>query len=362
MVRLLRHDDTVHREEDGAVRFEDPASIFRSRNASTSHWPIRAWLSFLQRGGGVNKRFQYCLNPCLTWTFSKHSSIAGTFRRYSRWSYMARQRTVATRLHRVHQSRWEGTLTTCTPSSRVDWFRQEEVSKGTGSPCFFTAVQNQDLEEVQYDLDKPRIAVYCHTWKIHQTTLFWCNLKGAQRRGLQFNQTRSHAIALFNTVPAICIEKVENMMTGEDSNCRVHQSPRLPRVVLTPNLHHGRQDLSNPEARTSGRPSKRTKREVRGNSSLAFRGHSSQASRRKSQSEVEETRRFRKLRKRRQWQSWPHNLHTSTNYLLHMDKVFPIVRQRYGLSPMDQMKDLDENTAIWGKFMFVTLQAGSSSW
>ena len=45
--------------------------------------------------------------------------------------------------------------------------------------------------------------------------------------------------------------KVENMKTGEDSHCKVHQSPRLPRVVLTPNLQHGRQDPFNPEARKS---------------------------------------------------------------------------------------------------------------
>ena len=56
MIRLLRHYDSLHREEDGAVRFEDLASIFRSKNASTSHWSIRTWLSFLQGGGGVKKK------------------------------------------------------------------------------------------------------------------------------------------------------------------------------------------------------------------------------------------------------------------------------------------------------------------
>ena len=67
----------------------------------------------------------------------------------------------------------------------------------------FTAVNpmyaNQDLEEVQYDPDKPRIAVYNNTWRVHQNTVYWCNLKFAQRKGLQFDQTRSHAIVLFNT-------------------------------------------------------------------------------------------------------------------------------------------------------------------
>ena len=41
------------------------------------------------------------------------------------------------------------------------------------------------------------------------------------------------------------------MKTGEDLCCKVHQVPRLPRVVLTPNLQYGRQDPPNPKARKS---------------------------------------------------------------------------------------------------------------
>ena len=63
MIRLLRHDDTVHRQDDGAVRFDDLAELFKSRFAGTSYWPIQAWISFLAKGGGQKKRFQYCLNP-----------------------------------------------------------------------------------------------------------------------------------------------------------------------------------------------------------------------------------------------------------------------------------------------------------
>ena len=40
-----------------------------------------------------------------------------------------------------------------------------------------------------------------------------------------------------------------------------------------------------------------------------------------------------------------------------MEKVFSIVRQRYGHGPTDQMKDLDENTSFWRIFMSVPLQA-----
>ena len=41
------------------------------------------------------------------------------------------------------------------------------------------------------------------------------------------------------------------MKTGKDFCCKIYQSTRLPRVVLTPSLHHGRQDFSNPGTRTS---------------------------------------------------------------------------------------------------------------
>ena len=85
---------------------------------------------------------------------------------------------------------------------------------------FFTAVNpmdaRQDLEEVQHDLGKPRIAVYKYTWTSHQNTVYRCNLKLSQRRGLQFHQTRSNALIIFNTLPAIFVEKVLYMKTGEE--------------------------------------------------------------------------------------------------------------------------------------------------
>ena len=106
-------------------------------------------------------------------------------------------------------------------------------------------------KKLQYDLTNPELRctrILGEVTKIQSCGAIWSSL---QRKGLQFKQTRSHAMALFNTLLAICFEKVENMKTGEDLYCKVHQSPRLPRVVLTPNLQHGRQDLPNPKARKS---------------------------------------------------------------------------------------------------------------
>ena len=54
---------------------------------------------------------------------------------------------------------------------------------------------------------------------------------------------------------------------------------------------------------------------------------------------------------------WPHKCHTSPAAVHHMENVFSIVRQIYGRSPTDDLNDLDENNAMWGIFMNVTLQA-----
>ena len=63
MIRLLRHDPSVLREEDGAVEFRILAPMFRSEFTSSQHWSIRTWLNYLQKREGPKNRFQYCVDP-----------------------------------------------------------------------------------------------------------------------------------------------------------------------------------------------------------------------------------------------------------------------------------------------------------
>ena len=72
------------------------------------------------------------------------------------------------------------------------------------------------MGETPCDLTKPRIAPYTNTWTHFQNMLYWYHLKLAQERGLQFYQTRSHAIVLYNALPAVCIEKAVCMKTKEE--------------------------------------------------------------------------------------------------------------------------------------------------
>ena len=73
--------------------------------------------------------------------------------------------------------------------------------------------EHKDLETI--DFGAPRFARYMHkAWKKHQYTVYWVDIKLAQKKGLKFYQTRSNAIILYNTLPAYCIPKVVRMETG----------------------------------------------------------------------------------------------------------------------------------------------------
>ena len=79
---------------------------------------------------------------------------------------------------------------------------------------------------------------------------FSCNLKLAQQRGPQFNQTRSNAVILYDTLPAEFIEKAICMKTKDQLYQRESVILR-PRVVLEANSQCDSQDLPAQEARSS---------------------------------------------------------------------------------------------------------------
>ena len=118
----------------------------------------------------------------------------------------------------------------------------KDVKKGRHA-VFFTAVKPTFIDhcrERDYDVTKPK-----HSRKIHQNTVYWCSLRVAQSKGVQFYHTRSNVIILHNTLPAVCIEKVVIRKSREELYSVTCQSPTVPqRIVLKPNLHYERQDTN----------------------------------------------------------------------------------------------------------------------
>ena len=130
------------------------------------------------------------------------------------------------------------------------------VSLRTGRhAAFFPVVipmDNQDgLGETLWDVSQARLAPYKNTWKRFQNTVFWCNLELAQQGGLQFHQTRSNAVILYDTLPAEFIEKAICMKTKDQLYTRESVILR-PCVVLKANSQSGAQDLPVQEAISSG--------------------------------------------------------------------------------------------------------------
>ena len=219
MIRLLRHDPSVLREEEGrtrregAVEFRTLAQMFRSAFTSSQHRPIRAWLNYLQKGGGPKKRFQYCVDPfhadTILYTFEQFKATSGG----KHINPKLQDNVLLPDDRRAHLPRWKlPRYVLDHPSGLIPGGK--DVKKGRHA-VFFTAVNPMYIDpyrEKDYDVTQPRIAMYKNNRKIHRNTVYWCNLRLLRVKDCS-SIKRDHP--LHNTLPAMCIEKVVVMKSGE---------------------------------------------------------------------------------------------------------------------------------------------------
>ena len=97
---------------------------------------------------------------------------------------------------------------------------------------FFTSVgllNKEHRDPNKIDLKALRLAWYKQKkWKKQQNTVYWVDIKLAQKKGFKFYQTRSNAIIFHDTLPAYCIPKTIMMGTGEIIYGKVYASPLPP--------------------------------------------------------------------------------------------------------------------------------------
>ena len=254
ITQLLQHSQKVNRQDDGAVHWDQVIDECKKKLshdtgywsvemmnqfANAPFWSIDKWISVLAKGGGQKKRFQYCLNPNYPQKFLYLRAI----QRHSRSTINpALQDNVlllesfTAYIYHVGNGKELRSIVNhgLTPGG---------VSLKTGRQAvFFTVEHPMDdqggLRETLCDLSQGRIAPYKNTWKRFQKTVFWCNLKLAQQRGLQFSQTRSNAVILYGTLPVEFIEKAVCMKTKD----QLYQKESVilgPRVVLKANSQSG---------------------------------------------------------------------------------------------------------------------------
>ena len=60
VINLLRHNQTLQREEDGAIQFYKIKFHLRNHRSQTQHWSDDRWKACLAAGGRSKRRYQYC--------------------------------------------------------------------------------------------------------------------------------------------------------------------------------------------------------------------------------------------------------------------------------------------------------------
>ena len=213
VVNLLRHNQKLHREEDGAILFYKIKFLLRDHHPQIQNWSDDRWLACLAAGGGSKRRYQYC------------SDYLGSI--------------LYLRALQGHPG-----------SNLIDPALQDNVLIGPGifpyiyhvgsnfnlhsiisnglipggqklsrrQTVFFLPVdpRNEDHKDPEHiDYSAPRLARYLqNAWKRHQAAVFWVDIDLGIREGLVFYQTRSNAI-IQGTLPAHCIVKVERLRNVE---------------------------------------------------------------------------------------------------------------------------------------------------
>ena len=59
-INLLRHNQKLHRVEDGAIQFYKIKFHLRDHHSQIQNWSDDRWKACLAAGGGFKRRYQYC--------------------------------------------------------------------------------------------------------------------------------------------------------------------------------------------------------------------------------------------------------------------------------------------------------------
>ena len=154
---------------------------------------LEDWISIPAKGRGAKKRFQYCVHPNSSNQFLYLRAIQGQSGDNvvdpALQDNVLLPKGFTEYIYHVGNA---NELNSNIRNREIPWGKS--LQRGRQSSILHCSEPMEDvygMEETPCDLTKPRIAPYKNTWKRLQNTVFWCNSKFAQEKGLQFYQTRS---------------------------------------------------------------------------------------------------------------------------------------------------------------------------
>ena len=230
VIHLLRHNQTVQREEDGAIQFWRIRFHLQNQFSQISCWSDERWKVCLAAGGRSKRRYQYCSDDSgrilylrALQGYSGNNLIDPTLQ-----DNVIIQRGL---FHEIYHIGCAFNLHSIINNGLIpgghDSSRRQTV--------FILPIDPRDKDHEypeHINFSVPRRARYVHSaWKRHQDAVFWVDIDLAIRKGLTFYQTRSNAIILQGTLPAYCTPKVVRLKTGEVLYEKSYMSPRPPTKI-----------------------------------------------------------------------------------------------------------------------------------
>ena len=246
VINLLRHNQKVHREQDGAVQFYKIKFHLRDYSLPIQNWSDNRWLACLAAGGGPKRRYQYCSDSLgsIIYLRALQGHSGDSIIDLAMQDHELISTGVFPYIYHVGSN-------FNIPSILNNGLIPGGQELSTRQSVFFLPVDprdenHRDPETIDYSV--PRRARYVqNTWKRHQDTVFWIDIDlGIIKEQLKFYQTRSNAIILQGVLPPSCIVRAERLKGGEPLYKRQYLSPRPPpKISLRHDLNwtRGNDDL-----------------------------------------------------------------------------------------------------------------------
>ena len=256
VINLLRHNQKLHREEDGAIQFYKIKFLLRDHHLQEQNWSDDRWIACLAAGGGPKRRYQYCsdyLGSIIYLRALQGHSGDSLVDLASQDNVLIEPGIFPYIYHVGSNFNLHSIINNGLVPGGQDLSKRQSV--------FFLPIdpRNEDHKDPEYiDYSVPRLARYVqNNWKRHQDTVFWIDIDlGIIKEGLKFYQTRSNAIILQGVLPPSCIVRAERLKNGEKLYERQYLSPRPPPKISLKhdlNLSKGNDQGSTVEHRTVGK-------------------------------------------------------------------------------------------------------------
>ena len=246
VINLLRHNQKLHREQDGAIQFYKIKFHLRDYSLPIQNWSDNRWLACLAAGGGPKRRYQYCSDSLGSIIYLRvlQGHSGDSIIDLAMQDHVLIAPGVFPYIYHVGSNfNIPSILSNGLIPGGLELSRRQSV--------FFLLVDprdenHRDPDKIDYSV--PRRAQYKqNNWKRHQDTVFWIDIDlGIIKERLKFYQTRSNAIILQGALPPNCIVRAERLKGGEPLYKRQYLSPRPPpKISLRHDLNwtRGNDDL-----------------------------------------------------------------------------------------------------------------------